>query len=291
MTKKIFSSYVFTATLLMAFGFQIQAAPPDLPHYYPMVLRQAIQNHAPSEEMKKVLFNVLNMAHVSTGTSPDELQPNCSKQKAVCYQQRMLSYKLARIKMFGELHLLNHNGHYAIKGVYCGRELNESDFPRGGGPGPGKIPSVNVLNTEHTWPQSKFTRNFPKNLQKGDLHILFPVESRVNSLRSNYPFGDVGTPTQSPCPQAKRGHSGRSGTLIFEPADEHKGNVARAMFYFSVRYKASIDPEQEETMRRWNNLDPVDDFERARNEKVFEIQGNRNPFIDNPELSSMIENF
>jgi hypothetical protein len=290
---KIISFYVSALTLVVGFCTQAYAAvPADLSTYYPTVLRQALEHPLSNQEMKKILFNVLNMAHVKSPQGPDELQTDCSKNTSVCYQQRALSYKEARIKMFGELHLIQRGGnHYAIRDVYCARDLEDTAFPRGQGPAPGRIPSVQVLNTEHTWPQSKFSRNFPKGLQKGDLHILYPVQSNVNSIRSNDPFGNVGTPTQTPCPEAKRGYSGQSGHAIFEPADEHKGNVARAMFYFSVRYKMPIDAEQEAVLRQWDRLDPVDAFERARNERIFEIQGNRNPFIDDAELSSLISDF
>ena len=72
---------------------------------------------------------------------------------------------------------------------------------------------------------------------------------------------------------------------------EHKGNVARALFYFSVRYKMPINADEEEVLRRWHALDPVDADEIQRNEIVFETQRNRNPFIDMPELANYIKNF
>tara|TARA_Y100000385_G_C12769745_1_gene498765 strand:+ start:106 stop:387 length:282 start_codon:yes stop_codon:yes gene_type:complete len=77
----------------------------------------------------------------------------------------------------------------------------------------------------------------------------------------------------------------------FEPVDIHKGNVARAMFYFSIRYKKNLSKEQETLFRSWNTQDPVDTQEQLRNDRIEKIQGNRNPFIDNDALVEQIESF
>ena len=88
---------------------------------------------------------------------------------------------------------------------------------------------------------------------------------------------------------------------IFEPRDEDKGDVARIIFYMDVRYEGDsgeLDLEMTEnyqygnsprhavrsTLLVWHNQDPVDDFERNRNNVIYDYQGNRNPFIDHPEL-------
>ena len=96
---------------------------------------------------------------------------------------------------------------------------------------------------------------------------------------------------------------------LFEPRDEVKGDVARMLFYMAVRYEGYdeyLDLELNENildrsdispfhgklslLLEWNLLDPVDDFERQRNEVIFGYQGNRNPFIDYPEFANMIFN-
>jgi len=142
------------------------------------------------------------------------------------------------------------------------------------------------FNVEHTWPQSKGADVFPA---QGDLHHLYPTSKESNSKRANYPFGSVFESSWE-----------KQGSLFgidsqfrtcFEPVSTHKGNVARAMFYFSIRYKKSLTLKQEELFREWNQLDPVDEQERLRNDRVEKLQGNRNPFIDYKGLVDQIEHF
>jgi endonuclease I len=78
---------------------------------------------------------------------------------------------------------------------------------------------------------------------------------------------------------------------VFEPPTVHKGRVARALFYFSVRYDIPLDPEEEAYLKKWNAEQPVDQEEITRNEEIYKAQGNRNPFIDYPELASLIADF
>ena len=159
-----------------------------------------------------------------------------------------------------------------------------------------RIPKAEILNCEHTWPQSKFSSAFPKDTQKADLHHLYPADSKVNNTRGNLPFADV-TPTNDipNCPDSGLGvpenGRGQSSSLYFMPPGDHQGNVARALFYFSVRYNMPIDPIQEEYLRKWHLDDPVDQSELERNNLIEEIQGNRNPFTDLPETVQLISDF
>lgn len=197
-----------------------------------------------------------------------------------------LGYSRAKQYLFGELHLEKNNSGYYVKDLYC--EINYTK-----GVGPGNVPDQNQLNCEHTWPQSKFTGAFPTELQKSDLHHLFPTDSKANSVRGNFEFAEVTENRNlSNCSASRSGPSVISGgNTYFEPPLTHKGNVARALFYFSVRYKIAISDVQEEFLRRWNDLDPVDDAERSRNDAISKLQGNRNPFIDHPEYVNQISNF
>jgi endonuclease I len=192
----------------------------------------------------------------------------------------------------GQIHLQNNSGQYFVKDVYCEKEFTNSDFGGVQDIGPGRIPSQSKLNTEHTWPQSRFNSGISKDVQKSDLHHLYPTQSDMNAIRGNHKFGEVDVPDRAlPCPTSKYGTAKGSHEDIFEPPTAHKGNVARALFYFSIRYRLHIDPQEEAFLKKWHQQDPVDSDELDRNEQIYKIQGNRNPFIDHPELVSLISDF
>jgi endonuclease I len=159
------------------------------------------------------------------------------------------------------------------------------------------------FNTEHSWPQSKGAQNDPA---MSDIHHLFPSDASANSERSNLPFGVVaGTPAwTSPDPDgdgdvSKRGFDGSGTTMVFEPRNAKKGDIARAILYFYVRYNSRRTPNftlgnfnlEESTLIQWATNDPPDAFERQRNSLAFRAQGNRNPFIDRPEFIAAIGDF
>jgi endonuclease I len=165
-------------------------------------------------------------------------------------------------------------------------------------------------NREHSFPQSWFVGGtYP---MYSDINHVFPTDGWVNNLRGNFPFGEVtaienttGNPTQN---GSKRGtgaavNFGYTGT-VFEPINEYKGDFARAQFYMATRYESQIagwqnngtanevlngtsyqafDDWQLKLLYKWHLQDPVSDKERARNDSVFIVQNNRNPFIDNPQ--------
>ena len=200
----------------------------------------------------------------------------------------VLNYSEARKILLGELHLQQGPSGYYIHDVYCQKDFTANDFGSRG-PGPGRAPDDKVLNVEHTWPQSKFAGP-EKGTMKSDLHHLFPADSELNQIRGNFSFGEVSDSLPwLKCNQAQMDSS--AGLPHFDPPPAHKGNVARALFYFAVRYNLSIDAEQEADLRRWNVQDPPDDFERARNAAIERIQGNRNPFIDHPDAADQIRDF
>ena len=158
-------------------------------------------------------------------------------------------------------------------------------------------------NREHSVPKSWFNNASP---MYSDAWHIYPTDGKINSYRSNNPFGEVGSGASS----SKNGFSkwgkcvtpGYSGT-VFEPNDEYKGDFARTYFYFATRYQNRINnwggifvssyPHivqwQLDMLLRWNEMDPVSQKEIDRNEAVYASkQGNRNPFIDYPELVDLI---
>lgn len=184
-----------------------------------------------------------------------------------------LGYDAARDVMFSQLD--NQGGR--VRCVYTGIR-----FPAGKRPGKG--PDGQSMNTEHTWPQGSFQKKEP---MRSDLHHLFPSEYEANHERGSKPFAEL--EDDEGIPIGARG--ARSTEEAFEPPREHKGNVARAMFYFSVQYSLPIPRETEAALLRWHQEDPVDDAERARNEGIYGYQNSRNFFVDRPELVQQVGDF
>ena len=79
--------------------------------------------------------------------------------------------------------------------------------------------------------------------------------------------------------------------MVYEVPNAHKGNVARAIFYFATRYEMKLTPTEETTFRQWNKADPIDAEEFLRNNLIEQLQGDRNPFIDFADLADHIAHF
>lgn len=152
------------------------------------------------------------------------------------------------------------------------------------------ITSENKFNTEHVVPQSWFQAKEP---MKGDLHHLFACQPACNAKRSNYPYFDFPDYIPESPEEAIRNHCGVSQFDRFEP-EYGKGAVARAMLYFLLRYPKKINKGFRRKIDihlliRWHEQFPITLYERHRNRAIFLIQGNRNPFIDFPELTKLID--
>lgn len=174
-------------------------------------------------------------------------------------------------------------------------------------------------NREHQMPQSSFNSNYP---MYSDLFYVIPTDARINQLRSNYPYG-ISTTTPSYVYHtftngSKIGRNATAGSAytgrVYEPHNEFKGDIARTLLYFAVRYEGKLssfnfyngtspandnsplDGTEEKAFEdwyialllQWHNQDPVSPREIARNNSVYTIQHNRNPFIDHPEWVSLI---
>ncbi len=170
----------------------------------------------------------------------------------------------------------------------CGNYSNECD----------------CYNREHSFPKSWFNDVAPMNT---DLFHLVPTDGKVNGMRSNYPFGTVASPTYTSGNGCKLGpcsYPGYTG-IVFEPIDNYKGDFARNYFYMATRYENVIagwysnSTEADAVLQNnsfpvfeswflnllgeWHTNDPVSQKEIDRNNAVYAIQSNRNPFIDHPE--------
>ncbi len=148
------------------------------------------------------------------------------------------------------------------------------------------IPVNEVMNTEHTWCQSWGADSEPA---RSDLHHLFPTMMVANSVRGNLDFGEVVEPNWS-VGGSLRGND-YWGHRVFEARDEHKGNAARAIFYFAIRYDYPIGARMELVLRDWHALDPPDEKELQRVDDIEVLQGNRNPFVDRVGFVDRISDF
>jgi hypothetical protein len=252
-------------TLILFLLLIVSTAFADLKYYSPELINQINTHSIKDEALKNVLFDTISK------------------------KQTVLGYDGARKILFGRMFLKNDSNGYYITDVYC-----QKHFGRNAGVNKDTIPEGTKINCEHTWPQSKFTSAFPNEMQKSDLHHLFPTDSKANSIRGNDDFTDVASDTgklANDCKISKYGSSATGRNNGFEPPLVQKGNTARAIFYFSVRYKIAIPKNEEDTLRRWNDLDPVDQEEIDQNEMIQQVQGNRNPFIDFPSLVHDISKF
>ncbi|MBS4061226.1 MAG: endonuclease [Bacteroidetes bacterium] len=156
-------------------------------------------------------------------------------------------------------------------------------------------------NREHSWPASWFSNQHP---MYTDLFHIVPTDGYVNNRRGSFPFGEVGQTTWVSTNGSRVGQSitqGYSG-VVFEPIDAYKGDFARGIMYMNVRYYSQDGnwPGSDMTdgaellgwakalMLKWHNQDPVSQKEINRNNGIFAIQQNRNPFIDRPEFAALI---
>lgn len=260
--------------------------------YYGAEFYAHVLGYTHDAELKSAVKNILASGHVPTEGGFDKLVVDCESQKN-CYKHTAYGYDRARQFIFGKFYLVKLDGNsYGIKEMYCDRVYQKEDFKKGAMPGPGIIPDSSIINVEHTWPQSKFTGRYQKEMQKSDLHHLFPTDSVMNSLRGNTFFGEVDHDKgKTKCDASRFGTGTIGNTPIYEPPQNHKGHVARALFYFSVRYEMPIRPEEEVILKKWNRENPVDQEEMVRNEAIAEVQGDRNPFIDHPEMAEQIADF
>ncbi|GEM_PF-276994 len=170
--------------------------------------------------------------------------------------------------------------------------------------------AVEGMNIEHIFANSWWGHTV--NNAYRDLFNLFPSDGSANGRKSNNPIGVVNGNVQFDNGVIRVGKSDsyRSDSLItaWEPADNWKGDFARTYFYMATCYQhmaeewqtteglltvapntyPTLQPWVSELMLEWAAADPVDDIERARNEAVYRIQGNRNPFVDCPSLAEYV---
>ncbi len=191
------------------------------------------------------------------------------------------SYDGSKTEMFQEVD--NVNG--TVRCIYTGQVYTISSSYNGS----------NDPNTEHTYAQSWFSSP-ETSIKKADIHHLFPSNMVVNSSRGNLPLSVVTNHstanvyyTYTPWQSFRGGTVG--GYTVFEPCNQSKGDIARALLYFNTRYYDTLTQQNVDmipTLVQWHNFDPPDATEIARNTAIYNFQTNRNPYVDHPEFVGRI---
>ncbi|MBS9774556.1 MAG: endonuclease [Tenacibaculum sp.] len=154
--------------------------------------------------------------------------------------------------------------------LYNGKKVDKREYMSGK-----NTYKPQTFNTEHVYPQSLFKKQ-KKYEAKGDLHHLRACDAKINNQRASKPFTDGS------------GEYKGLGEKWF-PGDEWKGDIARMIMYLNVMHDLTFDVVgTKELFLKWNIEDPVSDFEVQRNNEIEKAQKNRNPFIDNPYLATII---
>lgn len=152
------------------------------------------------------------------------------------------------------------------------------------------LESKMIYNCEHVVPQSWFGKREP---MRGDLHHLFTCEEKCNGFRDNTRYVDFKEYGPAFAEGVKTA-CGKREAELFEP-ERNRGIVARAVLYFLVRYADVFKPglgyfrDDIPMFLKWHKADPVTLYEKHRNREIHRKQGNRNPFVDFPELVEQID--
>ena len=200
----------------------------------------------------------------------------------------VLPFNESRDSLFGSVYKTNDSLYCVYTGwpVYLAPNEDPTQAAYQGGQG---------INTEHAWPQTFGAGIEPA---RADMHHLFPTRADVNGARGNLPFGDINdsqtdrwyfmnNELSNPPSNNRDSYSEYFQNIAFEPREDFKGNIARAMMYFYTIYRSRAEAEgpnffsaQRETFCDWHALDPVDELEWVRTFRIANFQdGKANPFI------------
>ena len=201
--------------------------------------------------------------NIPEGMQPADLKV-WLKRETYLSKHKLHSYKTARKLMYNYIDNIDNE----ITGVYSGYKVSWEYGGEGNNPFP--------INCEHTVPQSFFKGSSP---MKSDLHHIYPTFNRWNSYRSNSPYGEIEDgKTEKWFRKASLSFDKPDAEEIneyseytrkkFEPRESHKGNVARAIFYFYTMYAKRVRPisslAKVETLIKWHKQDPVDREEKKK---------------------------
>ena len=244
---------------------------------------------------QKFLFSILISFLTLTLSSQEILFPGLkgdfliSEIRRYYSPETILPYDQARTKLYTEIFLQNDS----IECYYSGYKI---PVPLG----------TNILSwtarygiqTEHLYPRSLGSASMPA---LGDLHHLVPTRANINTLRRNAPFQEIPDEqakywifkdkVMTVMPRKDIHLYSESKSNAFEPKENRKGDIARAMFYFYTFYRFEVNKKSKTffasmlpDLCRWHRSDKVDSTEINRSLAIARIQSNVNPFIFDPSL-------
>ncbi len=251
--------------------------------------------------MRKLFFSLLLLCaftlNFAQGTYYDAINPNLPTFVDDLKARIRTPYTKVSYDQYDETNIAhfaaqpNGSGGFYVTCVYSGYQYNYN----------GTF-TWTVMSREHTWCQSWMpTYGSTSSEEYSDQYHLFPTnQNSANVVRSNHPLGVVANVISS-FGDSRYGTNTNS-ELVFEPRDQHKGDAARALLYMALRYddvsgnnwdfnwlnnvrlpSLSEAPQSLELLLQWAQADPPDAWEIARNNYIWSIQANRNPFVDHPE--------
>lgn len=260
----------------------------------------------------KRLFNILFASFLfvitATAQAPDDYYSSCEGKSGqtllsalfdvignhtvVGYSELWTVYCTSDIREDGSIWDMYSTKHWVPQDEQCGNYSNVGD----------------CYNREHSFPKSWFDDASP---MYSDAFHIYPTDGKVNGQRGNYPYGECANGEVLSAPNGiqalgKLGTStfdGYSG-IVFEPADEYKGDFARTYFYMAACYNNLIEDWSSpmlagndypcyttwaiKLLLKWHRQDPVSQKEIDRNNVIYRYQNNRNPFIDYPALAEHV---
>lgn len=239
---------------------------------------------------------------LSAYTALEGLKSNAilTKLNTLISDHTVLTYDDVR----GDRSGVDYNSTWDIIDIYSDCEFTSKSYCRGNE----DLEDCACYNREHTLPVSWWGGSKEEPMYT-DLHHIFPTDYLANTTRSAWAYAEVtGKVEWQNSLGSKLGNGSLFGETVFEPADEYKGDIARVYFYMVTCYlnknfksggkgyrmfsynnsRAGFTNAAQTMLLKWHRADPVSDKERKRNNGVEKKQGNRNPFVDDPELAEYI---
>lgn len=231
-----------------------------------------------------------NIGSYYTGIDRTDVNLN-SDLKALINPHTMITYFMYKQTMMNEFEVRDTtNGQSVVTCVYSGENFvfdDPFDWTATG------------YSREHTFAHSwmpTWPADNPEKPEYTDQHNLYPANlADANTPRSNLPLGEITGTVYFNYMEGSVGESVPGGQMVYEPRESHKGNAARAMMYMVVAYdfplngNVNSDNQDADLIKTWHFNDLPDNKEIARNEYIYNLQGNRNPFIDSVDFACYID--